>query len=165
MGASEADGLRGKWLRRAALAVLLRTGRPQTIGQVLHAVVRLYGPVAGPAPNKLVADALGREVRRGGPGGSRHLRRRHDQPKFEMAAAQRAVRPTTLTPRSSAGRSPSRRRSTATVERMFVLGIDPGLSRCGYGLVSRSGTTSALTAESAGVIETDPRAPLPDRLW
>src|SRR6185437_8897826 len=97
MGASEADGLRGKWLRRAALAVLLRTGRPQTIGQVLHAVERLYGPVAGPAPNKLVADALGREVRRGGPGGSRHLRRRHDQPKFEMAAAQRAVRPTTLT--------------------------------------------------------------------
>ncbi|HEY1733031.1 MAG TPA: crossover junction endodeoxyribonuclease RuvC [Acidimicrobiales bacterium] len=48
---------------------------------------------------------------------------------------------------------------------MFVLGIDPGLSRCGYGLVARSGTTSALTAEAAGVIETDPQAELPQRLW
>jgi len=48
---------------------------------------------------------------------------------------------------------------------MFVLGIDPGLSRCGYGLVSRSAATSDLTAEAAGVIETDPGADLPDRLW
>jgi crossover junction endodeoxyribonuclease RuvC len=47
---------------------------------------------------------------------------------------------------------------------MFVLGIDPGLSRCGYGLVVRGETDSALTARAAGVIETDPGAPLPERL-
>ena len=49
-------------------------------------------------------------------------------------------------------------------ERMFVLGIDPGLSRCGYGLVGRGEGDSALTARAAGVIETDPKADLPDRL-
>ena len=47
---------------------------------------------------------------------------------------------------------------------MFVLGIDPGLSRCGYGLVGRGETDSALRARAAGVIETDPAAPLPQRL-
>jgi crossover junction endodeoxyribonuclease RuvC len=47
---------------------------------------------------------------------------------------------------------------------MFVLGIDPGLSRCGYGLVARGEADSALTARAAGVIETDPAAELPDRL-
>ena len=47
---------------------------------------------------------------------------------------------------------------------MFVLGIDPGLSRCGYGLVVRGETDSALKARAAGVIETDPEAPLPQRL-
>ena len=44
---------------------------------------------------------------------------------------------------------------------MFVLGIDPGLSRCGYGLVGRGEADSALSARAAGVIETDPAAPLP----
>ena len=49
---------------------------------------------------------------------------------------------------------------------MFVLGIDPGLSRCGYGLVGRdSGRASGLVGIAAGVIETDPAAPLPDRLF
>ena len=47
---------------------------------------------------------------------------------------------------------------------MFVLGIDPGLSRCGYGLVGRGEADSALKARAAGVIETDPAAPLPQRL-
>jgi crossover junction endodeoxyribonuclease RuvC len=47
---------------------------------------------------------------------------------------------------------------------MFVLGIDPGLSRCGYGLVGRGEADSALTVRAAGVIETDPRLPLPERL-
>lgn len=47
---------------------------------------------------------------------------------------------------------------------MFVLGIDPGLSRCGYGLVARDDADSGLTARAAGVIETDPGAPLPERL-
>ncbi len=49
---------------------------------------------------------------------------------------------------------------------MFVLGIDPGLSRCGYGLVRRlEGRGGQLVAVAAGVIETDPKAPQPDRLW
>jgi crossover junction endodeoxyribonuclease RuvC len=47
---------------------------------------------------------------------------------------------------------------------MFVLGIDPGLSRCGYGLVARDEADSALSARAAGVIETDPKAPIPARL-
>jgi crossover junction endodeoxyribonuclease RuvC len=46
--------------------------------------------------------------------------------------------------------------------RMFVLGIDPGLSRCGYGLVTRDGST--LRARAAGVLETDPHDELPHRL-
>ena len=45
---------------------------------------------------------------------------------------------------------------------MFVLGIDPGLTRCGYGGVSREG--SALVVASAGVFTTPPSAPLPERL-
>ncbi|HSZ37222.1 MAG TPA: crossover junction endodeoxyribonuclease RuvC [Acidimicrobiales bacterium] len=46
---------------------------------------------------------------------------------------------------------------------MFVLGIDPGLSRCGYGLVTRGGDSS-LEAHAAGVLETDPHEELPQRL-
>lgn len=46
---------------------------------------------------------------------------------------------------------------------MFVLGIDPGLSRCGYGLVSRA-EDSSLQARVAGVLETDPGQELPHRL-
>jgi crossover junction endodeoxyribonuclease RuvC len=45
---------------------------------------------------------------------------------------------------------------------VFVLGIDPGLTRCGYGAVRRTG--SAVTAVSAGVLTTAPAASLPDRL-
>jgi crossover junction endodeoxyribonuclease RuvC len=48
---------------------------------------------------------------------------------------------------------------------MFVLGIDPGLSRCGYGLVVRDEGDSGLTARAAGVIETEPGSPLPKRLF
>jgi len=49
---------------------------------------------------------------------------------------------------------------------VFVLGIDPGLSRCGYGLVRRApGRDGSLLAVAAGVIETDRSAPLPARLW
>jgi crossover junction endodeoxyribonuclease RuvC len=47
---------------------------------------------------------------------------------------------------------------------MFVLGIDPGLSRCGYGLVSRADADGVFQARAAGVIETDPDAPLAERL-
>lgn len=46
---------------------------------------------------------------------------------------------------------------------MFVLGIDPGLSRCGYGLVAR-GEDSSLQARAAGVLETDHHDELPHRL-
>lgn len=51
---------------------------------------------------------------------------------------------------------------------MFVLGIDPGLSRCGYGLVADSGDCATrpggAVAVTAGVLETDPGAALPERL-
>jgi len=45
---------------------------------------------------------------------------------------------------------------------MFVLGIDPGLTRCGYGVVSRTGRR--LRAEAAGVIRTSPDTDLAYRL-
>lgn len=45
---------------------------------------------------------------------------------------------------------------------MFVLGIDPGLSRCGYGLVEHEAGRSR--AVSAGVIRTLPSDPVPTRL-
>jgi crossover junction endodeoxyribonuclease RuvC len=43
-----------------------------------------------------------------------------------------------------------------------VLGIDPGLTRCGYGAVRRDG--GALSAVACGVVGTDPGAELADRL-
>ncbi len=46
---------------------------------------------------------------------------------------------------------------------MFVLGVDPGLSRCGYGAV-RVLPDGRLVAEAAGVLRTDPAAALPRRL-
>ncbi|MBW3614249.1 MAG: crossover junction endodeoxyribonuclease RuvC [Actinobacteria bacterium] len=45
---------------------------------------------------------------------------------------------------------------------MFVLGIDPGVSRCGYGAVARHG--GGLRAVACGVLTTPPSQPLPDRL-
>ena len=45
---------------------------------------------------------------------------------------------------------------------MFVLGIDPGLSRLGYGLVEARGHN--LSAQAAGVIRTDPAADVGTRL-
>jgi crossover junction endodeoxyribonuclease RuvC len=45
---------------------------------------------------------------------------------------------------------------------MFVLGIDPGLSRCGYGVVTRRG--SKMVAVAGGVISTAPTVPLHQRL-
>ena len=46
---------------------------------------------------------------------------------------------------------------------MFVLGIDPGLTRCGYGAVE-GGPGGDLRAVAAGVLTTPPSAALPDRL-
>ena len=43
-----------------------------------------------------------------------------------------------------------------------MLGIDPGLSRCGYGAVV--GSPGRVDVVRAGVIRTDPRTPLPKRL-
>lgn len=43
-----------------------------------------------------------------------------------------------------------------------VLGIDPGVSRCGYGAVVSEG--SSLSALGCGVLRTSPGDPLPDRL-
>ena len=45
---------------------------------------------------------------------------------------------------------------------MFVLGIDPGVSRCGYGGVTARGP--GYQAGVAGVITTSPSVPLPQRL-
>ena len=45
---------------------------------------------------------------------------------------------------------------------MFVLGIDPGLSRCGYGVVERCGRKPRAVA--AGVLRTDPALEVPRRL-
>ena len=45
---------------------------------------------------------------------------------------------------------------------MFVLGIDPGLSRCGYGVVTRR--DGRLAAVAGGVISSPPSMPLPNRL-
>jgi len=49
---------------------------------------------------------------------------------------------------------------------MFVMGIDPGLSRCGYGVVARAPgrTRSGMCAVAAGVVTTPPSDPLPERL-
>jgi crossover junction endodeoxyribonuclease RuvC len=45
---------------------------------------------------------------------------------------------------------------------VFVLGIDPGLSRCGYGAILQQ--DGAQRAVSAGVLTTDRTRPLPERL-
>ena len=48
---------------------------------------------------------------------------------------------------------------------MFVLGIDPGLTRCGFGLVEGSlEGIESFRAVRAGVVETDPATPVEKRL-
>lgn len=48
---------------------------------------------------------------------------------------------------------------------MFVLGVDPGLTRCGFGLVEGSfENAESFRAVRAGTIETDPLAPVERRL-
>ncbi|WP_419925916.1 crossover junction endodeoxyribonuclease RuvC [Candidatus Poriferisocius sp.] len=46
---------------------------------------------------------------------------------------------------------------------MLVMGIDPGLSRCGYGVVRQKGRVTEAVA--AGVIRTDKDDPVPQRLY
>ncbi len=45
---------------------------------------------------------------------------------------------------------------------MYVLGIDPGLSRCGYGVVQQ--TADGMRATAVGVLRTEPSRPTPERL-
>jgi crossover junction endodeoxyribonuclease RuvC len=45
---------------------------------------------------------------------------------------------------------------------VYVLGIDPGLSRCGYGLLAQDPTGTRPVA--VGVLRTDPARPVPERL-
>ncbi len=60
------------------------------------------------------------------------------------------------------GRSTGSLRPRARVERVFVMGIDPGLSRCGYGAVrARPGGARPV---AGGVVTTGRDLPLPDRL-
>ena len=51
---------------------------------------------------------------------------------------------------------------SCTIEPVFVLGIDPGLSRCGYGVVEQSGRKTEAVA--IGVIRTPAKAPTAERL-
>lgn len=51
----------------------------------------------------------------------------------------------------------------ASFEHMFVLGIDPGLSRCGYGAVRRD-ASSGLKTVAGGVVTTSVDLGLPERL-
>jgi crossover junction endodeoxyribonuclease RuvC len=46
---------------------------------------------------------------------------------------------------------------------VFVLGVDPGLTRCGYGAVRNDGG-GRLRAEAAGVLTTSPAHGVPERL-
>jgi crossover junction endodeoxyribonuclease RuvC len=47
---------------------------------------------------------------------------------------------------------------------MFVLGVDPGVSRCGYGCISTEGGLSRAAVVAMGVITTPPSEELPVRL-
>ena len=51
---------------------------------------------------------------------------------------------------------------SCTIEPVFVLGIDPGLSRCGYGVVEKS--CRKAEAVAIGVIRTPAKAPTAERL-
>src|SRR4051795_4042450 len=77
----------------------------------------------------------------------------------------RTVRPASWSRRYGAPRSAASTiagPAAATFERVFVLGIDPGLSRCGYGAVRRDG--GPLVAVAAGVLTTAKDDELPARL-
>ena len=78
---------------------------------------------------------------------------------IRYGAAARACNPRTFHGRRSANRTSDR----DNVERVFVLGIDPGLSRCGYGAVMRD-DKAQLHAVAGGVIATRRDATLPERL-
>jgi crossover junction endodeoxyribonuclease RuvC len=47
---------------------------------------------------------------------------------------------------------------------MFVLGVDPGLTRCGFGLVQRASATPYFEVLAAGLLETSLEQPMEQRL-
>ncbi len=59
-------------------------------------------------------------------------------------------------------RSASERQRRATIARVFVLGIDPGVSRCGYAVIEGQGVRQRALA--IGVLTTRPGEPMPERL-
>ena len=59
-------------------------------------------------------------------------------------------------------RSAPRPAQRTTIAQVFVLGIDPGVSRCGYCVLERQGPSTR--ARALGVITTPPAWPLPRRL-
>ena len=61
-----------------------------------------------------------------------------------------------------AGGSTASRPAFASVVRVFVLGVDPGLSRCGYCVLEAR--PRGARAAALGVITTSPQTPLPQRL-
>ena len=162
----------------AAWVVTSRAGRPR-VGAVGAGRCRHHARVRRPVPG---ADDAGARPRRVGgqegpapAGGDRRPRRRpggalqrghrrRGAGRLRGLAAPRLARarsaPAGLV---RTGPTPGQR-ARLTYERMFVLGIDPGLSRCGYGLVSRAEAGGALRAHAAGVVETDPALALADRL-
>lgn len=58
---------------------------------------------------------------------------------------------------------PSRRPPFARIVRVFVLGVDPGLTRCGFAVVA-PGPRGGGKARTMGVITTDRAAPIAERL-
>ena len=53
-------------------------------------------------------------------------------------------------------------RPTGSIAQVFVLGIDPGVSRCGYSVLEQVGSRTRPIA--IGVLTTKPATPLPQRL-
>ena len=74
--------------------------------------------------------------------------------------------PVRSTPPAVAGASAALSGRSATIERVFVLGIDPGLSRCGYCVleVRPSARSATSRAVAIGVMRTSPDAAVPERL-
>ncbi len=65
---------------------------------------------------------------------------------------------------AEASAAPSDR--SATIEPVFVLGVDPGLSRCGYCVLEVRPSARSLKSRAVaiGVLRTSPDAAVPDRL-
>ncbi len=47
---------------------------------------------------------------------------------------------------------------------MTILGVDPGIARCGWGIVEQRAKSKELRVQSYGCIETDTKSSLPQRL-